>query len=196
MENERRQEPDPVPGLSPAPAPTEVEQLRAQLAEAERERNQFKSLAQRIQADFANFRKRAEEEQGEFQRNANAQLLLKLLPALDDLERALGQLSEGSAGADAGWVEGMRLVARKFLAVLEELGVRRIEALQKPFDPWEHEIVGYQETTEHAEGLVLGLAREGYKLHGRVLRPALVTVAKSPQGQVSRGPSAEGKGEA
>lgn len=174
------EESERTPELSPAPEPTEVENLRAQLEEAERERVQFKNLAQRVQADFVNFRRRAEEEQAELQRNASAQVILKLLPVLDDLERAAGQEPQEATGADAAWLEGVRLIARKFMATLEEVGVQRVEAVDKPFDPWEHEVVSYNETAEHPDGQVLAVAREGYRLHGRVIRPALVTVAKAP----------------
>lgn len=181
--------------LSPAPEPTELETLRAELDEAERERVQFKNLVQRVQADFVNFRRRAEEEQTEFQRHASAQIILKLLPVLDDLERAAGQGPGEADGSDAGLLEGVRLIARKFVATLEEVGVQRVEAMDKPFDPWEHEVVSYNETTEHPDGRVLAVAREGYILHGRVIRPALVTVAKAPQEPAEQqGPSAESDG--
>ena len=136
-----------------------------------------------MQADFVNYRRRAEEEQVEFQRNANAQLVLKLLPVLDDLERAMDHGPEKAPGEDTGWLEGVRLIARKFLATLEEAGVQRVEALDQQFNPWEHEVVSYEETREYPEGQVLGVAREGYKLQGKVLRPALVTVAKASQGE-------------
>jgi molecular chaperone GrpE len=205
MEREAGQEPpaeengtDPAPELSPAPEPTDVKRLQAVLEEAERERGQFKSLFQRAQADLTNFRRRTEEEQAEIQRNASAQLILKLLPGLDDLERALhagpqGPPSQGdNPSAEPGWLEGMRLIARKFQAVLEEAGVLRIEVpLDRPFDPWEHEVVFYQETPDHPDGQVLSVVREGYKLHGKVLRPAQVAVAKAPP-QEAKPEGAEG----
>ena len=196
MEREAGREPPaeeggagPAPELSPAPEPTEVERLQAALEEAEREKGQFKSLFQRAQADLANFRRRTATEQAELQRNASAQIILKLLPGIDDLERALqsepqGQPSQGDdPSAEPGWLEGVRLIARKFQAVLEEAGIERIEApLDRPFDPWKHEVVFYQETLDHRDGDVLSVVREGYKLHGKVLRPAQVAVAKAPPG--------------
>ena len=172
-----------APELSPGPVPTELDRLRAELEEAEREKGQFKNLAQRVQADFVNFRRQADEAQVEFQRSANAQIILKLLPILDDLERAAGHGAEGPAGAEEGWLMGVRLIARKFLAVVEEAGAQRMEALDKPFDPWEHEAVSYEETAEQPDGQVLAVVREGYKLHGKVIRPAMVTIAKAPQSE-------------
>ena len=185
-----REDAGPAPGLPPGPELTEEERLRAELEEAERERGQFRALAQRVQADFVNYRRRVEEEQQEFQRGAAAQLILKLLPVLDDLERALVQTPEDASSND-GWLEGVRLVVRKFHAVMEEAGVQRIDAADRAFDPWEHEAVAYQETGEHPAGHVLGLVREGYTLHGRVLRAAQVMVARAPQRDASEGPLAQ-----
>ena len=76
------------------------------------------------------------------------------------------------------WAEGVRLVQRKLQAVLESAGLRSIDAEGKPFDPWEHEAVLYDETGEHADGAVVHVVRPGYKLHGRVLQPAQVVVAR------------------
>ena len=186
----------PAPGLPPGPELSEEERLRAELEEADRERGQFRSLAQRVQADFQNYRRRVEEEQQEFQRGAAAQLILKLLPVLDDLERALAQASEDTSSPNESWVEGVRLVVRKFHAVMEEAGVQRIEAAGRAFDPWEHEAVAFQETEEHPQGYIVGLVREGYKLHGRVLRAAQVLVARAPQGDASPGSPDETENEA
>ena len=186
-----REDTGPAPGLPPGPELSEEERLRAELEEAERERGQFRSLAQRVQADFVNYRRRVEEEQQEFQRGAAAQLILKLLPVLDDLERSLVQMPEDTSSSKEGWLEGIGLVVRKFHAVMEEAGVQRIEAAGRAFDPWEHEAVAFQETREHQEGHILGLVREGYKLHGRVLRAAQVMVARAPQGDASPGPTAQ-----
>ena len=180
-----RENAEPAPGLPPGPELTEEERLRAELEEAERERGQFRALAQRVQADFVNYRRRVEEEQQEFQRGAAAQLILKLLPVLDDLERALVQTPGDASPSKDGWLEGVRLVVRKFHTVMEEAGVQRIEVADRAFDPWEHEAVAFQETEEHPAGHILGLVREGYKLHGRVLRAAQVMVARAPQGDAS-----------
>lgn len=153
--------------------------LRAELEEADRDRVQFKDMAQRLQADFQNFRRRTEEQRQESSRAAGEDLILKVLPVLDDLELALARVPEGLSGAEAGWQEGVRLVAQKFQRVLGDLNVESIEVDGKPFDPWEQEIVSYQEVPGMPDGQVLAVVRRGYRYHGKLIRPALVTVAKS-----------------
>jgi molecular chaperone GrpE len=157
----------------------QLEALRAELEEANRERGEFKSLLQRVQADFINYRRRVEEEREEYQRQANARLILKLLPVLDEFSLALDHAARTEA--EVPFLEGVRLIHRKLLALLESEGVSRIEALGKGFDPWEHEAMAYQETNECEEGKVVMVLRDGYKLHGRLLRPAQVVVAKRPE---------------
>jgi molecular chaperone GrpE len=155
------------------------ERLRAELEEADRDRVQFKNMAQRIQADFQNFRRRTEEQRQEASRAAGEDLILRVLPVLDDLELALARVPDGLSGAEAGWQQGVHLVAQKFQRVLEDLNVESVEADGKPFDPWEQDIVSYQEVPGMPDGQVLAVVRRGYKYHGKLLRPALVTVAKA-----------------
>ncbi|MSQ11099.1 MAG: nucleotide exchange factor GrpE [Dehalococcoidia bacterium] len=162
-------------GLPSGAALTAEEQLRAELEEARQERDQFRALAQRTQADFVNFRRRMEAEREEIQKAAGDQLLLKLFPLLDDLERALQAAPEG----DQPWLVGIRLIGKKANALLGEIGVQTVEPLGKPLDPWEHEVVAYHETDEHPEGQVIAVVARGYRLHGKVLRPARVVVAKA-----------------
>lgn len=155
---------------------TSLEEMTSQLEEAQREREQFKRLLQRVQAEFSNYRKRAEEERREHEQQANERLILKLLPVLDEFELAIGHARE--SGADRPWLEGVKLIHRKVSSILESEGVVPIEALGKQFDPFEHEAVVYQETKEEPEGKVMAVLRGGYKVHGKVLRPAQVAVAK------------------
>lgn len=159
------------------PAQIDVDLLIEQLAEAERERGQFKNMAQRAQADLLNYRRRAAEEQAELRRSANADLIGKLLEVVDNFERAIGMLP---ADAADGWHEGLALVQRNLMSILETEGVSKIEAAGKPFDPWEHEAVFHQETTDAEDGVIIAVTREGYRLHDRVLRASQVIVAKAP----------------
>ncbi|MBI2166342.1 MAG: nucleotide exchange factor GrpE [Chloroflexi bacterium] len=184
MDEERRLQEGSAAGepLLEGPEAGVAEELQAALAEAVRERDQFRGLLQRTQAELVNFKKRMEEERLGWHRTAQGEILLKLLPTLDDLERALAQVPPDRV--DSGWLEGMRLVYRSFLAVLQSAGVARIDALGRPFDPWEHEAISYEESAEHAEGTVTSVVREGYRLHDRVLRPAQVIVAKGPPPKV------------
>ena len=154
---------------------TEEPTLPEELAEANRERAQFREMALRAQADLANYRRRVEEEREELRQASAARFLLKLLPILDDLQRALDH-----APADAqeeAWLEGIRLIERSLDTLLASEGVTPIEAEGQPFDPWEHEAVFSIEAEGQEHGTVVNVVRKGYKHHGKVLRVAQVTVA-------------------
>jgi molecular chaperone GrpE len=152
------------------------EELAALFEEADREREQFKRLLQRTQADFANYRKRSEEERQEHQQQATARVLQKLLPILDDFEMAIDHAEQSSI--DQSWIEGMQLISRKLSATLESEGVTDIEAMGQEFDPFEHEAIAYQTSEDKPEGTIIEVTQKGYKLRGRILRPARVVVAK------------------
>lgn len=156
-------------------------ELQARLEEAQREVDQFRNLLQRVQADSLNYKRRVEEEREELQRQANASLVLRLLPVLDDFERALGHIPRDDA--ISAWLAGVELVGRNLAGILESFGVTRIEALDSPFDPAEHESVSYEVNDSREEGIVMSVIREGYKLNGRVLRPAQVTVSRRSEDQ-------------
>ena len=153
--------------------------INEQLEEALREKDQFRAIAQRAQADLVNYRRRASEELDETRRSATSHLLLKVVSVVDDLERALGMIPDEAVAP--GWLEGLRLVERKLQSVLESEGVAKIEAEGLAFEPREHEAVLYQESLDSAEGTVLQVIREGYRLHERVLRAAQVTVSKAAE---------------
>ncbi|TME35191.1 MAG: nucleotide exchange factor GrpE [Chloroflexi bacterium] len=164
--------------------PTRSELLE-RLTEVERELEAVRSEAdekerswQRTAADFANFRRRTEEERGVMAQFSNAVLISKLLSVLDDFDRALASVPED---AHEGWVEGIQLVGRKLRTVLESEGVTPIEAVGTPFDPNLHEAVVHQETTEYPDNVVIDEVQRGYRLGDRVLRPALVRVANNPR---------------
>ncbi|MCS7206433.1 MAG: nucleotide exchange factor GrpE [Dehalococcoidia bacterium] len=169
-------------GLPPGPQASEVDRLRADLEEAQRERAQFKALLQRVQADFSNYRKQVEQEREAFQRQAASALLLRLLPALDDLMLAVDGLPQD---ATSPWAEGVRLAVRKLLATLAQAGLEPLEPVGKPFDPWEHEAVGQETSETLPPGSVLKVTRRGYKFQGRVLRPALVIVSTAQETPVT-----------
>ena len=116
------------------------------LEEALREKDQFRSIAQRAQADLVNYRKRAADEQQEIRRNANTNIILKFLGVADDLNRAIGMVPDDAVAP--GWMEGLTLVQRNLTNALESEGVTKIEAKGQPFEPWGHEAVFYQETPD------------------------------------------------
>ena len=152
---------------------------REQMEEALREKEQFRAMAQRAQADLVNYRRRAEDERRELRRGANSELLLKVLSIVDDLERATALVPDDAVAP--GWLEGLQLIQRNLENLLTSQGVTGIEAEGKPFEPWQHEAVLYEESSDGKEGVVMSVVRKGYKLHDRVLRPAQVAVSKATQ---------------
>ena len=125
----------------------------------------------RAEADFENYKKRVELDRAESARFASTAVILNILPVLDDLDRAFKSLPEKLAHLT--WTDGMRLIHRKLQATLEAQGVTEIKALGENFDPSIHEAVG-QAAGE--DGKIVEEAQRGYRLHGRVIRPAFVIV--------------------
>jgi molecular chaperone GrpE len=139
----------------------------------------YKADLQRMAADFANYRKRNEAERTEFAKFAKADLIRKLLDVLDGYDRALASVPDDVKGQPGNtWVEGMWLVERKLRQILESEGLEPVESLGKPFDPYIHEAVAHVES-EQPEGTVIQEHQKAYRLHDRVIRPALVSVAKA-----------------
>jgi len=136
-----------------------------------RERDELRALAQRVQADFENYRKRVLREQTALAERAAESLIEQLLPVLDNFELALLSLEE----ADEKIRKGVELVYADFISVLERHGLERIDAEGVPFDPEVHEAVLHD--AGEGEPKVVETMRTGYRLRGRVLRPAMVKVA-------------------
>ena len=136
----------------------------------------YKADLQRMAADFANYRKRNESERTEFAKFAKADLITKLLDVLDGYDRALASVPEDVRGQP--WVEGMWLVERKLRQILDAEGLEPIDSLGTPFDPYVHEAVAHVES-DQPEGTVIAEHQKAYRLHDRVIRPALVSVAKA-----------------
>jgi molecular chaperone GrpE len=171
-ESEERTEDDPPPAAE-APAEDSIEGLKARLEGEQAKAEKYLSNWQRSEADFANFKKRSRQEREEQHRLANAALIINVLPILDDLERALGSLDARLAGMT--WFEGIALIHRKLLVLLDNSGVTPIQAEGQQFDPSLHEAVTH---ADGEDGKVLTEVQRGYKLHDRVLRPAMVVVGK------------------
>ena len=155
-----------------ASAVTVEDELAAARAEAARNLDGW----QRAQAEFANARKRFEKQRVEAYTNANADLVAKLLPLLDDFERALGT-APANIQSDP-WLAGVGFVYRKMLSVLEEMSVEPIPAVGAPFDPNMHEALGQEPSDEYDSGVVAREMRRGYRIGDRVIRPSLVMVAE------------------
>jgi molecular chaperone GrpE len=157
-----------------APEAAEIEDilsLRKALAEEGEKAEANLAGWQRAQADFTNYKKRAEQEKEETIKYANSRLLLSLLPVLDDLERAFASIPKRLAGVQ--WVDGVRLIERKLRTTIEAQGLTPIEAVGKSFDPYQHEAIR-QDRGE--EGIVVEEIQKGYRLHDRIIRPSQVVV--------------------
>jgi molecular chaperone GrpE len=163
--------------VSEAVGEGELEALRAELEQAQAQAAEYLSGWQRARAEFANYKKRQEAEREELRRTSTQALLLKLLPVVDDFERALQTVPKESAGE--GWLDGTKMILRKLQALLESEDVTPIEAAGQPFDPLWHEAILQEETDEHPDGYVIEEMQRGYRLGNRVLRPSMVKVASN-----------------
>ncbi len=146
------------------------------LARAQAEAARLKDQLLRLAADFDNYKKRSRKEMEDLGKIARENVLRELLPVFDNLERATSHASE--ATDLKALTDGISMVTRQFLDTLGKLGIERVPALGLPFDPAVHEAVQHLETTEHAPGTVAMELQAGYKLGDRVIRPAMVVVAK------------------
>ena len=140
---------------------------------------------QRSQADYQNYKRRAEQERRELLRFASSGLLLQILSTLDDLERALWSIPVSLHPLT--WVEGIRLIHRKLQAQLESNGVMEIEAAGQPFDPTMHEAISRM---PGRDGQIIEVLQKGYLIHDRVLRPALVQVGDGAEEHEDSPPTA------
>lgn len=129
---------------------------------------------QRLAADFENYKRRTRQDLTDRTQFANEELLRKLLPLRDNLQRALEHAPEG---VDRNWFDGIKLVVRQFDDVLQAQGLSTIPSVGEKFDPAQHEAIASEETDEHEEGTIVEEMQPGYRLHNRVLRPTLVKVA-------------------
>ncbi len=152
------------------------EEYEALTAQAAHSREQYLLAV----ADFENFRKRAEREKTDIVCFANENLIYKLLPILDNLQRALS-IELDQAGIDSV-LEGVRMVNDQLYSVLGACGLEPVEAVGGPFDPQYHEAVGVLPSVEHDEGTVISELQRGYSLKGKILRPSMVHVAGQPSG--------------
>ena len=154
----------------------DIETLKQALAEEKKKAEANLAGWQRAQADFINYKRRAEQEKEDVCKFANAELLCCILPILDDLERAFAAIPSQSDKAD--WVDGIRLIERKLRTSLEAQGISQIKALGKPFDPNLHEAV---REDKGEEGIVIEEVERGYRLHDRVIRPSKVVVGNGKE---------------
>jgi molecular chaperone GrpE len=158
-----------------------LQKLRQELAEAKEEAGKNWDLYLRERADLENARKRHQRDREEAIRFANDRLLREMIPVLDNLERAVGHAEQGDDDSQ-GLLEGVNMTINQFRKVLEDFGVKPINALGEDFDPNLHQAMGHVETTDQAPNTVTSEFQKGYLLNDRLLRPSLVMVARAPNG--------------
>lgn len=156
-----------------APVDAEREALVQQLKDAEAKIVEYKDGWARSQAEFQNFRKRVERDNESFKVSTKGDIIKKVLPVLDDLERAML-----NRPADDAWANGIELVMRKFQNILDMEGVTKIDAKGAAFDPNFHEAISHEPSEEVESGHVIEVIQNGYMIGERVIRPALVRVAQ------------------
>ena len=165
----------------PAQQDTELIRLQQQLELKEQEAKSNYDRLLRQAAELENFKKRNLRERDEAIHFANEYLIKDLLPVLDNLERAVAHTKGGGSGKPL--VEGVEMVLKGFFDVLTRHGVVQVSAVGQPFDPVKHEAMAQMESDQHLPNTVMEEHHKGYLLHDRLLRPALVSIAKTPETQ-------------
>ena len=154
----------------------EHESLKEELAKIQTESKSNLDGWQRERAEFSNYKKRVDRESAQLSQTITGSIIKKYLVILDDLELALK--AKPSQGEGAAWAEGIELIARKLQSILDSEGIERINQNQVPFDPNMHEAISNEENPDFASGEIIEIVRQGYKLGDRILRPAMVRVAR------------------
>lgn len=159
------------------PATGELSHQEAEAKKLAAELEDLRHSLVRQQADFSNYRKRAERENREAVQRATARVIEQLIPVIDGFEHALAAHREAEYES---YRKGFEIIYKQLLDNLARLGAERIEPLGMLFDPHLHQAMDRAETTEHPDGTILEVFQPGYLYHGRVLRPAMVRVAVRP----------------
>lgn len=161
------------------PVASAASELAEQLAQAQAQAAEYLDNWRRATADLSNARKRMQREMEELRLAAAERVFEKLLPIVDDIERAFTVVPAEQANSD--WVNGFRMIQRKVQAFLESEGVQVVSAEGQTFDPALHHAITHEEAEGYTEGQIIGEVARGYRLGDKVLRPALVRVAKGEQ---------------
>jgi molecular chaperone GrpE len=154
----------------------EYSALQEELDKIQKQSKDYFEGWQRERADFSNYKKRIDREQSQLSQNLSGNILKKYLVVLDDLDRALK--TRPTEGDGAGWADGIELIYRKLQKILEAEGVIRMPAENETFDPIRHEAISHEDNQDHKSGEIIEVVQQGYLIGDRVLRPALVRVAR------------------
>ena len=155
----------------------QLAQLSAELEAAEQRAAEAEAGWQRARADFANLKRRTEEERAESASMAADRLLIRVLDVADDFDLAVEHVPEDAK--DSPWVEGISAIDRKLRTLLEAEGISIMEGEGEPFDPHTQQAISYEDTADVPDGTVTKVIQRGYTIGDRVLRPALVAVARN-----------------
>jgi molecular chaperone GrpE len=150
--------------------------LTQELQQAQDQAKSFFDGWQRERADFANYKRRVDRDQQMMSQNITGEVVKKYLTVLDDLDRALK--TRPTEGPAAAWSNGIELIQRKLQNILDAEGVKRMPAEKEQFNPARHEAISYEESPDHESGQIIEVVQQGYTIGDRVLRPALVRVAR------------------
>ena len=154
----------------------ELETLKMNLEKMSQQSREFQEGWQRERADFLNYKKRIERDQAQMQQRIAANVLMKFLAVFDDMDRAIKNKPQEVESQE--WWNGVELIQRKLAAILEAEGVKRIEAEKAIFDPNFHEAVSHEDSEGLESGQIIEVLQQGYQVGDRVLRPAVVRVAR------------------
>lgn len=146
-------------------------------SEAERKAKEYLADLQRLKAEFDNYKKRTEKERTQSANRASLDLIRRLIPVMDDLDRAVGAAAQDEAATKL--TEGLELVRLHFTKALADEGVAEIDAYSQPFDPNLHEAIMQEPSDKHADDYVTEVLRKGYTLGDLVIRPSMVKIAKN-----------------
>jgi molecular chaperone GrpE len=174
LENEDTQEEDKIE--EPQNNESNEAKLQAEIESLKKEKEEVYQRLLRAQADFENFRRRTTKERENDLKYRSQEVVMELLPVIDNFERAL-QVEVTGEGAEK-FVEGMKMIYRQLLQVLENSGVEEIKAEGEPFDPHVHQAVMQVEEADKESNMVIEVFQKGYKLKDRVIRPAMVKVSQ------------------
>lgn len=163
-----------VTQIQPQPFEETISRLEQELSMAEQAKEENYNRMLRIQADFDNYRRRSKQEYEQICMFAGEELMKKILPVIDSLERAINCFS---GDCPTGWQEGVQLTYKQFQDILKSEGLEPIPAENSDFDPQVHEAISQEESGEVETTKVIAELQKGYKYRGRVIRPALVKVA-------------------
>lgn len=162
----------------------EIESLRTEIEKNSQQAKENHDKYVRLYAEFENYKKRIVKDQAEFLKFANERLIKDILPIIDNLERAVEHAKEPSEGTKEepqdiqGLLAGIELTIKQFKDLLGSIGVEEVKSVGEPFDPTKHEAVSHIETDKCDNNIIINEFQKGYLLNNRILRPAMVSVAK------------------